>query len=173
MPKPIRWFLDLPTHRKVLLFLAGGMLTLVFDAFIAHWSWNRASMKWNQWPPVAYGLFAFAVLQLMSLRQFKPKSENFWLNVNGALGIVIGLVGVYFHVVEVVASMEGEELTIISLGKTLAATPPVFAPAAYTGVGLLLMVLKRITGAHAVEKSQQKTASIIDHPMRHGAASSG
>lgn len=162
----MRWFLALPAHRKVVLFLAGGMLTLVFDAFIAHWSWTRSTMTWNQWPPVIYGMVATVALGLIGVTQLRDRLENRWLFWTGLLGLIVGGAGVYFHVVELMEALEGEEMTFVAIGKTIAAAPPVFAPAAYSGVGLLLMVLKRLTGAVA----KATPSADVEAPRRRAAA---
>jgi hypothetical protein len=151
---PIRWFLELPAHRKVLLFLAGGMVTLVFDAFIDHFKWARLheqgllhAMAWNQWIPIVYGLAAAALLAIPALLQLEAKREDRFLLVLGALGLVVGTLGVFFHVKRVIADLPDEK-TIESIGRALKDEPPIFAPAAFAGVGLLLVTLKRITGAN-------------------------
>jgi hypothetical protein len=143
----IRWFKNLPAHRKVLLFLAGGMVTLVFDAFVAHFKWARHSMNWNQWIPVVYGLIAAVVLAVPALIQLEPKVESKVLVFFGLVGIVVGTLGVYFHLSRVIGNLP-EEHTVEAIGRELKDEPPIFAPAAFAGVGLLLLVLKRITGAH-------------------------
>lgn len=159
----IRWFLGLPTHRKVLLVLAPGMVTLIFDAFVAHWSWSRADMHWNQWPPVLYGVYATVGMAVLALWQCRGKTENRHLIAMGILGIIVGTAGVYFHVIELLASLEGEEMTVVAIGKTIALSPPVFAPAAFSGVGLLLMVLKRMTGASQAETiARAREVGLVD-----------
>jgi TRAP-type C4-dicarboxylate transport system permease small subunit len=153
----VRWFMSLPAHRKVLLFLAGGMLTLVFDAFVAHYSWNRGSMHWNQWIPVVYGVAATVALALPAIRQFPGKLETRVLVAVGVLGLLVGNAGVYWHVLELMESLEGEEMTFKAIGQTIALAPPVFAPAAFSGVGLLLMCLKRLTGAAAAKTAMARS----------------
>jgi hypothetical protein len=150
---PIRWLLNLPAHRKVLLFLAGGMVTLVFDAFIDHFKWARAheagllhGMAWNQWIPIFYGLAAAALLALPALVQLEDKRENQVLITFGVLGIVVGTLGIFFHLKRIVSELPDEH-TLEAIGRALKDEPPIFAPAAFAGVGLLLITLKRLTGA--------------------------
>jgi|SRR4051794_35217660 hypothetical protein len=150
---PIRWFLNLPAHRKVLLFLAGGMLTLVFDAFIDHFKWARFheqgllhGMQWNQWIPIVYGLIAAAALGVPALLQLEDKRETQVLKAMGILGLVTGTLGVYFHLARIVSELPDQK-TIESIGRALKDEPPIFAPAAFAGVGLLLLTIKRLTGA--------------------------
>ena len=151
---PIRWFQNLPAHRKVLLFLAGGMVTLVFDAFIDHFKWARFheqgllhGMLWNQWIPILYGLAGAAVLALPALVQLEPKRETRLLQIFGGIGLLVGTLGVYFHVMKVLNELPDEH-TLEAIARALKDEPPIFAPASFAGIGLLLVTLKRITGAH-------------------------
>jgi TRAP-type C4-dicarboxylate transport system permease small subunit len=135
----IRWFTGLPTRQKVYLFLSGGMLTLVFDAFIAHFSWNSQTMRWTQAVPVVYGLLAATGLFAAAIG---PRN---WgrglLNLIAVLGILIGAVGVVLHGIPLIESLEGETLTIKTIGQALNLAPPLFAPGAFSGVGFLLLTL--------------------------------
>jgi hypothetical protein len=150
---PIRWLLNLPAHRKVLLFLAGGMVTLVFDAFIDHFKWARANemgvlhgMAWNQWIPIFYGLIAAVLLAIPAVIQLPSKRETTLLTVFGLAGMLVGLLGVFFHLKRIVGELPDEH-TLEALGRALKDEPPIFAPASFAGVGLLLLTLKRLTGA--------------------------
>jgi hypothetical protein len=141
----MRWFQRLSATRKVLLILAPGMLTLAFDAFVPHWSWNNNMMKWNQYPPVIYGLLAFALMGYAGTVNI-PSARRIKINqFVGVLGIIVGVAGVYFHGISAYEGLEGEELGIKLVGETLKSAPPLFAPAAFAGIGLLLFVLHRLT----------------------------
>jgi len=145
----IRWFKSLSTYRKVVLFLAGGMLTLVFDAFIAHFSWNNHTMKWNQAIPVVYGLAGTLLLGIVGLL---PLSEALTRKIGaffGLTGLLVGGLGVYFHAKALLEGMDADTTGIDAFGKLLAAGPPIFAPGAFAGVGLLLLVLPGLIGADA------------------------
>jgi hypothetical protein len=150
----IRWFMNLPAHRKVLLLLSGGMLTLVFDAFVDHFKWTRAAeqgllagMNWNQWIPIFYGLISAVLLAAPALRQLEPRLETRLLLGVGIVGLVVGHAGMFFHLLRIWDALP-DERTISEIGKTLKDEPPIFAPAAFAGVGLLLVFLKRLTGAN-------------------------
>lgn len=140
----MRWFMSLSVRRKILLFLAPGMLTLVWDAFVAHWSWNNSTMKWNQYPPVIYGALAFVALMVAALGPLSTTARDRLTQVTGAVGMLVGGAGIYFHGIDLLESLEGEEMTFTAIGKTVALAPPLFAPAAFAGVGLLLLLLHRI-----------------------------
>ena len=144
----MRWFQNLSATRKVLLFLAPGMLTLAVDAFIPHWSWNNMTMKWNQYPPVIYGVLATVFLMASALLPM-PSSTRVRINqVFGVLGLVVGLAGIYFHGRAALEGLEGEEMALSVVGKALKLAPPLFAPAAFAGIGLLLLALHRLTKEH-------------------------
>jgi len=143
-PSPLRWALALPTQRKILVFLAGGMLTLVFDAFIAHFSWKNLTMKWTQSLPIIYGLASALALAVAALFALPARAHNRLVISVGALGMAVGLTGISLHSVAIAESLQGEEVAITAIGKALQLSPPLFAPAAFAGVGLLLIALHRI-----------------------------
>lgn len=143
----MRWFMALPVRRKILFFLAGGMLTLVFDAFVAHFSWNAGRMHWTQAIPVAYGLIAFVALSAAVFVPAAVRRDDLIAKVVGGFGLVIGGVGVVLHSLELLESLEGEALSVVVIGKALSLAPPLFAPAAFAGVGFLLVALQRIAPA--------------------------
>jgi hypothetical protein len=140
----LRWFQSLSATRKVALILAPGLLTLAIDAFIPHWSWNNNTMKWNQYPPVIYGVLGFVALMAGALLSVPSQTRIKINQVVGVGGLIVGLAGIYFHMVAILESLEGEELAVKLVGITLKDAPPLFAPAAFAGVGLLLLTLHRI-----------------------------
>jgi hypothetical protein len=140
----IGWFKALPTYRKVLLFLTGGMLTLVFDAFVAHFQWNNRTMKLAQTIPVIYGLLAFLVIGVVALLPLARRRGFRLGQIIGALGMVVGLLGIYFHGRSLLEAVDADTSGLIAYGKILASGPPLFAPSAFAGVGLLLLTLPAI-----------------------------
>jgi uncharacterized membrane protein SirB2 len=145
----IRWFKALPTYRKVLLFLAGGMVTLAFDAFVAHFQWNNRTMKWNQTIPIIYGLLALIVLGVVALLPHRERRGVRAMQVMGAIGLVVGGAGMFFHAKSLIEGMDSDTTGVIAIGKALSAGPPLFAPSAFAGVGLLLLTLPAILGLSA------------------------
>jgi len=142
----IRWFKSLSTYRKVCLFLAGGMLTLVFDAFVAHFSWNNHTMKWNQAIPVVYGLAGTLLLGVIGLLPLGERRTRQIGAVCGLAGLLVGGLGVFFHAKALLEGMDSDTSGIDAFGKLLAAGPPIFAPGAFAGVGLLLLLLPAMIG---------------------------
>jgi hypothetical protein len=145
----IRWFKSLSTYRKVVLFLAGGMVTLVFDAFVAHFSWNNHTMKWNQAIPIVYGMAAALLLGAVGLLPLKEALTRKIGVFFGAIGLVVGGLGVYFHAKSLLEGMDADTTGLDAIGKLLASGPPIFAPASFAGVGLLLLVLPSLIGAQS------------------------
>jgi 4-amino-4-deoxy-L-arabinose transferase-like glycosyltransferase len=143
----LRWFKSLSPYRKVVLFVAGGMLTLVFDAFVAHYRWNNGSMKWNQTIPIIYGLVAFVALGVVALLPLDERRRRGLGRVMGALGMLVGAAGFYFHASSLLEGIDEETTGFVAIGKLLAAGPPLFAPVAFAGVGLLLVALPSLFAA--------------------------
>jgi len=150
----IRWFKSLSTYRKVVLFLAGGMVTLVFDAFVAHFSWNNHTMKWNQAIPIVYGLVAALLLGVVGLLPLKEALTRKIGVTFGVVGLLVGGLGVYFHARSLLEGMDSDTTGLDAIGKLLAAGPPIFAPASFAGVGLLLLVLPSLIGAQSATQRE-------------------
>jgi hypothetical protein len=140
----MRWFKELPVRRKVLLFLSGGMVSLVADVFVSHFSWNNLTMRWNQTIPVVYGLLAFVVLGIAAVFRLSAAAENLVEKITGWLGIAVGLTGEVFHGLTFLDNVKGEPKTILAVGKAMSLSAPPFAPAAFAGIGLLLVTLRSI-----------------------------
>jgi hypothetical protein len=138
------WFARLPMQRKILLFLAGGMLTLVFDAFVAHFSWQHMTMRWKQTIPIVYGLLAASSLGAAALFGLPRRLHARLVTIVGGLGMAVGLTGVTLHALTLAENMAGELLALATVGKALSLSAPLFAPAAFAGVGLLVLALPRI-----------------------------
>ena len=140
----MRWFKDLPVRRKVLLFLSGGMVSLVADVFVSHFSWNNLTMRWAQTIPVVYGLIAFVVLGVAAVFRLSAAAENLVEKITGGLGIGVGLTGEVLHGLTFLDNVKGEPRTILAIGKAMSLSAPPFAPAAFAGVGLLLVTLRSV-----------------------------
>ena len=142
----IRWFKALTTYRKIILFLTGGMLTLVFDAFVAHFQWNNRTMKWTQTIPVIYGLLSFIALTVVALFPLRAHHGARLGQTVGAVGLLVGGTGIFLHGKTLFQDLDTDAIGIVAVGKVLAAGPPLFAPSAFAGVGLLLLTLPIILG---------------------------
>ena len=160
----IRWFKDLPARKKVLLFLFPGMLTLVWDAFFAHWSFAKSAMPhWTQYIPVIYGVIAFVALAAATLLPMSNTASVRICQITGVFGLLVGAGGIYFHGVNLLESLEGEAMTFATIGKAVKLAPPIFAPAAFAGIGLLIICLDRI----AKTSHQTHHAHHAPHPHPH------
>jgi hypothetical protein len=160
----IRWFKDLSARRKVLLFLFPGMLTLVWDAFFAHWSFAKAAMPhWTQYIPVIYGVLAFVALAVATLLPMAEKASVRICQATGVVGLFVGAGGIYFHGMNLLESLEGETMSFATIGKAVKLAPPIFAPAAFAGIGLLIICLDRI--AKPKQQGHQ-----VQHHTHHKAA---
>jgi hypothetical protein len=138
------WFKDLPVRRKVLLFLSGGMLTLVADVFVSHFSWNNLTMRWTQAIPIIFGLSASVALGVAGVFRLSAEAENLVEKITGWLGMAVGVTGEVLHGLTFLENVSGEPRTILAVGKAMSLSAPPFAPAAFAGVGLLLVTLRRV-----------------------------
>jgi hypothetical protein len=86
-------------------------------------------------------------LALMAVA-FLPMATRQRIVINqvvGVLGMVVGLAGIYFHGRSILEDLEGEKMAMKVIGKIMKDAPPLFAPAAFAGIGLLLLTLHRLT----------------------------
>jgi hypothetical protein len=134
-------FTALPLQRKILFFLAGGVVTLVFDAFIAHFSWNHLTMRWTQMIPIAFGLLAALTLGTTVMFALPARLHRRIVTGTGLFGMAVGLTGMTLHGLAIAEALKGEEVKVTAIGKALSLAPPLFAPAAFAGVGFLLIAL--------------------------------
>ena len=82
-------------------------------------------------------------------------------SIAGLLNIITQTRGTDTHVLlrsvphpDLLESLEGEPLSFWTLGKAVSLAPPLFAPSAFAGVGLLLVFLPRIAPLPAAEGTE-------------------
>jgi hypothetical protein len=138
------WFARLPMQRKILLFLTGGLLTLVFDAFVAHFSWQSHTMRWKQTIPIIYGLLSAGAVGTSAVFALRRRVHARLVAIVGGIGMAVGVTGVALHALTLIENLQGESLAIMTIGKALSLSAPLFAPAAFAGVGFLMLALPRI-----------------------------
>jgi hypothetical protein len=137
------WFAGLGVRRKVVLAAAGGLMTLWLEAFVGHVAGNP-HVRWEQFIPLVYGAVAVVALSVAALMPGPRPALDRLVTVVGAVGIGVGLAGTFFHGRAFVGNMAGETVTAHHVLRALSIGPPLFAPAAFAGVGLLLVVLGRV-----------------------------
>ena len=71
-----------------------------------------------------------------------------WFRLVGLFGMAVGGTGMYLHAARVLEAIQGEKWTFVAIGKAIKPEPPLFAPAAFAGVGLLLVLLHKIAAHH-------------------------
>src|SRR5687767_640185 len=130
----VGWLTATATARKVALFMAGALLTLVFDVVVAH-VLGKPGIKWTQAIPIVYGSLAALVL-IIAVFAAPPDPFHRTVRVTGAVGVLVGLVGAVLHTLAVTSGLAGSELTIRAVTRELSLGPPLFAPLAFAGVGL-------------------------------------
>jgi 4-amino-4-deoxy-L-arabinose transferase-like glycosyltransferase len=104
-------------------------------------------------------VLGFTALMLGALLPTLVHKRRILINqIVGVGGLIVGAAGVYFHGRAIWDEIDGEDIAIKVIGKIMKDAPPLFAPAAFAGIGLLLLTLHRLTKEHTHE-----------HPV-HGSA---
>ena len=131
----------LDPKRAAALAIAPGVLTLALDVAIAHFA-GREMVNPAQLLPVTVAPAAAIVL-------FVGAAKRDWLTramrIGGAALAVLGTVGTGFHLralLRLIAGAgPGEKLTWQGLQAALAVAPPLFAPGAFLGLGVVVLLL--------------------------------
>lgn len=144
------WFKALSMRRKTLLFVGGAMLALAFDALVA--LFGRVSVggvRWTEALSVVYGGAACAAVVGAAIWPVRAAMTIVKLHrlvqAVGATGILVGAAGVGTNARAVFDSMRGQSVTFENLARSLTAGPSLTVPAAFTALGVLLLMLRRIT----------------------------
>ena len=140
-PRMQEWIHHLNAKRGIALGIGPGLLALGADAGISHFAGGRPMAHVAQLVPLCYaplacGALLGAALPRLSLRWFRLA-----LRLVGIAGALVGAVGSGFHVRALLRLLEGEPLSLENLNAALAVAPPLFAPAAFLGIGVLLAVV--------------------------------
>jgi hypothetical protein len=134
------WMLQLTTRRAIALAMGPGLLTIALDAAISHFA-DRPMRNPAQLTPVIFAPVACVALLAVALPRAPFKAFRSVVRFVGAAGVLVGLTGCGFHLVALGRLLEGASLTRDALVAALAVAPPVFAPAAFAGIGALVWVL--------------------------------
>lgn len=135
---------QLGARRLLPLVLAPGMLTLAFDAWVAHYAGGAGDAP-AQIIPVVYGAIAAVVLGIAGLVPLADRAYVRTLASVGVLGLLVGAGGTFFHALSFIETCSGEPITFRAIKRALGLSPPQFAPSAFAGVGVLLLVWPKIT----------------------------
>jgi hypothetical protein len=127
------------TRQALAAVLAPALLVLAVDVGIAHFA-GTGNDQLCQYAPVWYGIVGFAVLLTVALPGISPRIFTIALRAVGALGLFVGMVGTGQHATRFFAELEGK-YTLAQLEGALSTSPPLFAPAAFLGLGAALIVL--------------------------------
>ena len=143
-------------NRILLLILLGGLATLLMDIRWEH----RVVLgrRWETWIPLVY-IGLMLVVEITSLYRWGGWGPKI-LQVGFALGVIVGLVGIWFHGGKDLVSdlLQVFAAWTIPLGTNggvrVADDPPVVAPLAFVGLGLigLLVCSRRFRGDPSISK---------------------
>ena len=135
MRSRLKWSLN----RIIVLILLGGLATLLMDIRWEH----RVELgrQWQTWIPLVYigAMLAVGIISLYRWEGWGPKV----LRVGFGLALIVGLLGVWFHGGKDLVGDFREILLAWTIplgtngGTQVSADPPVMAPLAFVGLGLI------------------------------------
>ena len=134
------WLSTLDTKRALALMVGPGALALGVDAAISHFA-GREMRNPAQLVPVTYGALACLGLAAAAVPRLSAEHFKRALRWVGGAGVVVGLVGTFFHARALWTILEGGPLTLHDLWIAMAVAPPIFAPAGFAGIGALVWAL--------------------------------
>lgn len=132
------------TRKVVALAIAPGLVLLAIDANIAHFMGGRGSedafLNQMQSVPIVYSIAAAVLIGVLVLPLLRRSVFAWGMRILGVLGVLVGLGGTVFHLIEAVELLGGD-YSWANMQGTLPDAPPPFAPLAFTGIGGLLAIL--------------------------------
>ncbi len=121
--------------RLVMLGLAAGVVALGLDSAVGHFLSGDPPNK-PQWIPVLLAPVTFLLLLVALFSRAQGGRERWMLRLSGALNLLLGLAGTFFHVKSFFHSLQAKAFL-----DALQDAPPTFAPAGFAAVGLVALVL--------------------------------
>lgn len=128
--------LNLPLTRDQLMLLVAAVneLFLSLDTYLAH-SLN-GTIRPREWIPIIFGLVAGILLLIAGLiATRRRRAASILATIVFITSVLIGILGAYFHLVRgsLPTGAAGQRITV----DLLVWAPPVLAPFAFAGIGLL------------------------------------
>ena len=132
MKRILQTLKQMDPKRAVLLALGPGVAAVAADAAIAHFA-GREMHNPAQLLPVTVG----PLMALVLVAAGNPKV----VRAAGAVLSALGAIGTGFHLRALMRLLSGQRLTWDMVQNALAAAPPVAAPGAFIGLGVVVMLL--------------------------------
>jgi hypothetical protein len=131
---------QLEPKRAVAMAIGPGLVAIGTDAGIAHFA-GREMVHAGQLIPVLFAPLGCAALVAFAA----PRVRGAWfrraVRAVGAFAVAVGTLGTAFHVRAFFRLMAGTEWTRAMIEAALAVAPPLFAPAAFAGIGVVVWML--------------------------------
>jgi hypothetical protein len=126
--------------RIVALFVGLTLFSLAIDSAIGHFAGKSADNP-LQLAPVMIGLIGGMLLSVAAHPGLPLKVFRVLVRVVGGPAVLAGAAGVGYHGRALWMDLADEALSVASLEGVLSVGPPLLAPAAFLGVGMLLWAL--------------------------------
>lgn len=125
--------------RAAIVGLAFGLVTMAFDASIAHFA-GRALKHPAQLIPIVFGAVVVGMIGAL----LKPNEERLTkiARVVAVAAIAVGTIGTGYHVLALLRMLNtGSGLDSSVLGVAISIAPPLLAPGAFAGLGAALWAI--------------------------------
>ncbi|MBI5021846.1 MAG: hypothetical protein HZB59_10460 [Ignavibacteriales bacterium] len=143
-------FKSFSINRLLVLLVAGGFLFLFIDTLLEH-----QDVLPNERPafiPIIISLIGF-IIALLAVQGWKDGIIR-WLHIYLMLTILVGFGGIFFHNRERFESDEEKSELVEEEEKSDEASPPILAPAAFIGLGVIGLI-----GTARKRQAEVKTVS--------------
>lgn len=136
----IRQFRELGAARTVALGLAFALAVVGLEATVAHFA-GRDLRSAAQLIPVGFAPLAVVGLMWVVLGRRSQRTLRFSVRAVALVAMSVGLIGSALHAAAWMRLLEGQELTFESVELALAVAPPLGAPGAFFGIGVMLWLI--------------------------------
>jgi hypothetical protein len=131
---------EMEPKRATALVAAPGLIALAADAGLAHFA-GRDMAHPGQLVPVILGPVLGVALGAAALHPGPNGTFAKALRWVGGVAVLLGGLGTAFHLRALMRLLEGDAFTLDGLMNAIAVAPPAMAPAAFAGLGALLLAL--------------------------------
>ncbi|MFL5318183.1 MAG: hypothetical protein ACJ790_00905 [Myxococcaceae bacterium] len=152
---------QMDAKRLFALAIGPGILALGVDAWISHFCGKDG--EGLQWVPVLFAPVGMLIAIAWGAVRMKPRAFRWGMTLLGLASTVVGLWGTVLHMKAIWADLADETINWASIQGALGSGPPLFAPMAFAGIGMIIALIAqpliqiRLGGAVTAEKNEAPT----------------
>jgi hypothetical protein len=131
---------QLEPKRAAAMAIGPGLAAIGADAGIAHFA-GREMVHAGQLIPVLFAPIGCAAMIAFAFPRVRGAWFRWAVRAVGAAAAAVGLAGTAFHLRAFLRLMDGGRWSADLIAAALAVAPPIFAPAAFAGLGAVIYLL--------------------------------